>query len=224
MRAIAVYAVVVGILQVVFLAVPDDIAQLVLPIGFTLLALGLFWSVLHLWNREVVLYERGFTYREGSNIGAFFYGNIVKLQPKAERMAYFGVIRRTIYRYTLVTDQDETLQINNLYSDPDQLTHQLDKFITQARRRVIKPQIERGETVDMGETIRWNQQQLMVDGRSLAWGDFAGYAIRNKQIEIQTTGSDPIWATITLDHLDNPLLFISLLKDRRDHLAKQDEA
>jgi hypothetical protein len=30
------------------------------------LGLALGWYILHIWNREIILYERGFSYREGS--------------------------------------------------------------------------------------------------------------------------------------------------------------
>ena len=60
-----VYAAGTLLINLVFLPVDASVA---LPAVVTLLAvlgLGVSWYLLHHWNREVVLFERGFSYREG---------------------------------------------------------------------------------------------------------------------------------------------------------------
>ena len=85
-----------------------------------LVALGLGWYVLHVWNREIILYEVGFSYREGSKTVFFRYDEIAGIRQHAERLAYFGgLLRRDVYRFTVTTREAERFTITNLYRRAD---------------------------------------------------------------------------------------------------------
>ena len=80
LRGAIFYAIPVGVLQSLFWNVSTFTAQRFLPVVFAGIALGVFWYIAHLWNREIVLYEQGFTYLEGSRTGRKF--PVSKLQPE----------------------------------------------------------------------------------------------------------------------------------------------
>lgn len=214
LRALVLYGVAVVILQLVFLTIPDDVEAVVLPFLYMLIALGAFWSVVHLWNREVVLYQQGFTYREGSREGMFLYNQIKRLDPNARRTHYFGLAQRTQYRYMLVTDQDETLYITNLYSETQALTQTLEKFVTQAWREVVMQHFKNGEVVEMGATVQVSRERLIVADAALAWDAYRGYHIQGRRVTIASV-ADPAWATIALHEIDQPLVFLSLLRQQQ---------
>src|SRR5262245_18615453 len=44
--------------------------------------LTLGWRVLHFWNREVVLYEEGFSYREGAKPIFFLYHEVLSIRQQ----------------------------------------------------------------------------------------------------------------------------------------------
>jgi hypothetical protein len=76
--------------------------------------LGLGWRVLHFWNHEVVLYEEGFSYREGARPVFFLYHEIMSVRQQGQRLAYFGgLIRRNTYQFTLTTLRGEVMKLDN---------------------------------------------------------------------------------------------------------------
>lgn len=220
LRSVLVYGVAVVILQLIFLAVPEDIETIILPILYIAVALVSSWWALHSWNREVVVYQHGFTYREGSRQGNFFHHEITRLQPDAERMAYFGLVRRTNYRYVLVTDEDETLLITNIYSDIKTLTQNLEKYITQVQRTQLENRLQGDEVVSMGETLQVSTERLIYDGNSLAWSALQGYEVRERHVHLQTN-EQTTWAAIPLSAVDQPLLFLLLLKQQQATAQEQ---
>ncbi len=60
---------------------------LVTVVGVALVVLVAGWYVLHGWNREIILYERGFSYREGSQTIFMRYDEIAAVRLRAERLA-----------------------------------------------------------------------------------------------------------------------------------------
>jgi hypothetical protein len=207
-----IYAVAVGLLQLIFLTVPDNIAGIFLPMLFAGVGLGVAWYVLHLWNREVILYEHGFSYREGSRLAQFYYGKIVTVRQKAERVAYFGFIKRDLYTMTLISDQDEILTLNNVYSSIAELVSKLESTITRARLPIAQARLARSETLDFG-AVRLSQQGIETDAGVLTWADFAGYRLEGKDIKLAAR-TNPDYAAFPVKQLDNVLLLLALLRGR----------
>src|SRR5215207_5459331 len=79
------YAIPVLLLQILFAQADKSTAAVVLISAYSIIALVIGWFILHHWNREVILYEHGFTYREGSSLRAFPYVTIVSFQQRAVR-------------------------------------------------------------------------------------------------------------------------------------------
>jgi len=153
-------------------------APLLVMLGTALVALVVGWRSLHLWNREVILYERGFTYREGSRIVQFAYSEIAGLRQRAEQLGYFGgLFKRTVYEYRLTTQAGEILILNNLYSGIDRLGERLEERINAALRPQLEARWAKGESVVFAEHFSVAQDGLQSDDKRLSWGQCAGYKI-----------------------------------------------
>jgi hypothetical protein len=172
------------------------------------------WYVLHIWNREIILYERGFSYREGSNTVFFLYGEIASIRLRAERMVYFGVLRRNLYRFTVTTRQDERFTITNLYRRAAELGSRL----TEQINRVLQPEIARrlakGEAVAFGDTLTLSANGLHEDGRDLSWAQFGGYQIGGRKLALLDARGE-VWYALPLSQVDNITLLLELLRERR---------
>lgn len=207
-----IYAVPVFAMQAIFWTVENNIAAIILPILFALIGAGAFWFVAHHWNREVVLYERGLSYRQGSTTAYILYANVVKLIQNIERIRFAG-LSRTVYDYKLVTDIDETLIINNVYSSPERLTRSLDAFIARDRLPIIRHKITSGEDATFNDSLHINSEGIMLDERKLAWQDYKTQRVKQGELYIQSRDDDE-WAVIAVTDIDNPVLFIAVLKER----------
>lgn len=207
-----IYGISVVIIQAVFWNVSDDIAAIYIPIIFAIIAGGILWYMLHHWNREVVLYDRGFSYRRGSSTAYILYMNVVKLIQNLEKVSFLG-FSRTVYDYKLITDIDEILTINNVYSNPDKLTRALEAFIARDRLPIMRHMLQTGTPVSFNDSLQISQDGIRWDDKELLWQEFKGQTVKNGQLIMQTTNDEP-WATIPVSEIDNPVLFIALLKER----------
>lgn len=211
-RAGIFYGVAVIVLQLVFFPVPDETAAIYLPIAFAAVAGVALWYMLHHWNREVVLYQRGFTYRQGSTTAYILYANVIKVLQNIEVFGT-GSFKRRFYDYKLVTDMDETLPITNVYSNPDKLTRLLEKFITRDRLQILEGRLAKGEHVNLAPDFTLTPQGILRADGELFWHEYRGARVKNGQITIASS-RDETWATLPADSFDNPLLTLAALKQR----------
>jgi hypothetical protein len=176
------------------------------------LVLGCGWYVLHIWNREVILFERGFSYREGSNTVYFVYTEVKSIRQRAERLRYFGGLwRRTVYRITVRTVRDEVITLTNVYKRIDELGIRLEAAYNNTRRPVVERLLRQGEVVKFGEHLGLNAEGFVAGERTLTWATFAGYKAQGGRLIVLKQGGDE-WARVPLEEIDNVTLLLDLVK------------
>jgi len=211
-QAGVVYFIITSLLQLVFYDLDNTTASIVLIFLFAGLALALGWYVMHLWNREVIIYEHGFNYREGSSIADFHYNEVVSFRQKAERLRYFGgLFRRNVYSFTVRTIRDEVMKVTNLYTDIEKLGHNLEIGINSVLRNKITRALQNGEAVTFGVGFEVSQAGITADGRVLAWDAFAGFGAKGGHLTIAST-TDETWYQIPLEEVDNLTLLFEVLR------------
>ncbi len=177
------------------------------------LALG--WYVLHVWNREIILYERGFSYREGSKTVFIRYDEIASIRLRAERLAYFGgLLRRDVYRFTVTTTEAERFSITNLYRRAAELGTRLNEQIDRALGPKIARQLADGGSVVFGDALSVNAQGLRENGRDLAWLDYGGYRIGGRRLALLDAGGG-VWLALPLAEVDNITLLLEVLREKQ---------
>lgn len=188
-------------------------AVTVLLTAFISLATG--WRTLHFWNREVILYESGFTYREGGRTVYFLYEEIATIRQQGERLAYFGgLIRRAVYRFTLTTIRGETLTLTNLYRHVDRLIAQIERQVNPRLETRLAARLAAGEAVPFGEDLRLSSVGLLHSRGELPWNAFGGTRVANGHLIILRDPGAEEWVSLPLSTIDNiPIL----LKHLRTH-------
>ncbi len=175
------------------------------------LGLALGWYILHLWNREIVLYERGFTYREGSKTIPFLYAEVKSLRLKAERKAYLGgLLRRNVYRFTVTTIRDEQFHLTNLYSDAAELGRHFEEQINPLLRESIQRRLESDESVAFSDTLRVSSDGLSESGRALPWSELGGFRAQSGRL-VLLDRSGAVWHSLLLSEIDNLTLLVEQL-------------
>jgi hypothetical protein len=208
----AVLAVVWFVVTVALLPVDDaGLAATITAtvIGIATLAAG--WYVSHLWNREVVLYQQGFSYREGSYVAYILYFDVVSIRQRAERLSFFGGLARyTLFRTVIKTRQNETLMLTNLYKHMDELGKRLDAHVHQTLRPRIEQALGRGERVSFTATLTMTQDGLHDGERDLLWMNYGGYRIANRRLLLKTRSGET-WFSAPLGEIDNITVLLDLL-------------
>jgi hypothetical protein len=186
-----------------------------------LVALALGWYVLHFWNREIILYERGFSYREGSKTVFFRYDEIASIRLRAERLAYFGGrLRRDVYRFTVTTHQAERFTITNVYHRANELGTRLTEQINRVLAPEIAQQLADGGSVAFGEPLTLSADGLRENGRDRAWADYGGYRIGERRVWLLDSGGK-VWLALPLSEVDNVTLLLELLRERQTGSQKR---
>lgn len=178
------------------------------------LTLALGWYVLHLWNREIVLYERGFSYREGADVVFFRYEEVRGVRLRAERLAYFGgLLRRTVYQATLTTFRGEVIKADNLYRRAGDLCAKLADRTQQIAAEMLPSRLEAGEKVPFGEVLALSSAGVHQDSRMLAWSEIGEVVVAKRKLTLQTN-SGTEWVSVPLREIENPQVLISALRKK----------
>lgn len=182
------------------------------------------WWVLHNWNREVILYELGLTYREGSRDVPFRYEEFRAVRLRAEQLAYFGgAFRRTIYRITLTTFAGDIITLNNIYNRVQHLGDALNQRVTDLRRPQIQAELRAGNAVAFTPDLSLTQDGLVVRGEALEnhdgdahlpWKAYGGYNIATRQLRFYTD-EGALWFSLPLVEVDNLLLLLEILREHQ---------
>ena len=209
-----VYFIATTILQLLFVELDDQTASILLIFFFAAIALGLAWYVLHLWNREIVIYEKGFNYREGSSIADFQYHEIASFRQKAERLRYFGgLFRRNVYVFTVQTHNGEVIKLTNLYTDIEKLGHNLEVGINSVLRESIRQSLLSGEPVSFGDAFAVSHEGLINGERQLTWDEFEGFQTQQGHLTISSS-DDEHWYQIPLEEVDNLRQLFEILREK----------
>jgi hypothetical protein len=177
-------------------------------------AFGFGWRALHYWNREVVLYEQGFSYREGSRSVLFLYKEIASIRQQAEQLAYFGgLIRRKVFRYTLTTERGESMTLDNLYANIESLGKQVESRIYPLLETHIVEKLAQGERVPFAQNFEISRDGLHEQGRLLNWDSVGRYTVSKGMLTL-TDQHGAAWHKLPLSAIYNLPLLIKLLKTR----------
>ncbi len=196
--------------------VPDWWGPPLSTLIMALTALGTGWRALHFWNREVVVYERGFSYREGSRIVPFLYGEIASIRQRGERLAYFGgLVRLNRYQFTLTTARGESMTLTNLYRNIEKLGAQLEQKVYALLGPALQERLKQGEMIAFAADLKLNAAGLHHKGRELAWTDFAGYKVGGGQLNLLAAPDESVWLSLPLSEIDNIPLLLEFLKRQR---------
>lgn len=194
--------------------VESDQAFIITVVVLFLVTLVVIWFMAHLWNREVVLYEQGFSYREGSHTAFILYATVSRFRQQAERRLYFGgFVRRTVYNLSIYTDEDEHIRLNSLYRRIDELSLRLEQKITAAQLGAARRQLQEGGKVVFNSGLSMDAEGLHTGDYRLRWEDLGGHKLQNRQIHIAAKSGE-VWHSAPLAGVDNVRLLIELLREQ----------
>ncbi|GAB4513197.1 MAG: hypothetical protein OHK0046_13760 [Anaerolineae bacterium] len=208
----AVLAVVWFVVTVVLWQVEAGLASAITVLVLALTTLGVGWVIAHFWNREVIVYERGFTYREGAGTVPIMYSDVAIIRQRGEQRAYFGgLVRRSTLQFTLITRQEETITLNSLYQNVNDLTLRLEAIITAMQREHAERRLAAGERLAFSADFTISAQGLHYGDQTLPWAQYAGSRIEQGTLVIAAQDA-PRWYAAPLTSLDNLRLLVSVLR------------
>lgn len=175
-------------------------------------ALGLGWYTLHVWNREIILYERGFSYREGSNLVFFTYGEVRGVRALSERRAYFGgLLKRGIHHFTVTTKAGDTFRLNNAYRRADKVGWMLAERVDAAIAWDMEARLAKGDAIPFGETLRLTADGWKDGDTRILWSDLGDFHVQGGAIRL-LRHDGTLWRAYPLGEVENIGLLVRVLR------------
>lgn len=214
--AAIISGVVAVILNFTLATIPNWWGPVLTTIIMAAVVLALGWRALHFWNREVVLYEKGFSYREGARIVQFLYHEVVSIRQRGQQLAYFGgLIRRSTLQFTLTALRGETMHLDSLYKRVDVLGAQIEAKVYPILEPYLTERMAAGEKIPFSASLRVSSSGLHERGRDLAWEQFGGYQVGGGHLRLLALPDKSEWLSLLLPEVDNLPLLVKLLKRRQ---------
>ncbi len=192
--------------------VEDGLASAITVLVITPAALLTGWYALHLWNRELLLYEKGFTYRRGSQIAYIHYADITRTRQAGGIIRYLGgIFKRNTFQFTVITSRDEIIPFTSLYKNLDELTLKLEAEIYRVLLPKLNAKLANGERIGFNDTLFLSTNGIILDTQELLWENFGGQTIQMGQLHLKTADGT-IWHSRPLAGIENIRLFLALLR------------
>lgn len=200
------------IITVTLWNVEEGLASTLTVLLITPIALAVGWYMLHLWNREVMLYEKGFTYRRGSQIAYIHYADITRTRQSGGIIRYLGgLIKRNTFQFVVITARDEIIPFNSLYKDLDDLTTRLEAEIYRVLLPKLNTQLADGSSIPFGAGLSLSMTYIAHDNHQVRWHDFGGQDIQMGILSLKKADGT-VWHTCPLADIDNIRLFLALIR------------
>ncbi|MBK8022683.1 MAG: hypothetical protein IPK19_14930 [Chloroflexi bacterium] len=183
--------------------------------GVALVGLVLGWYVLHWWNREVILYQHGFSFREGSRVVYFAYHEVKWIGLQAQRLVYFGgLLRRDVYRVEVVTYAGDRVVLTNLYRRISDLAARLTEQVEQRLRPEIERRLAAGERITFTDDLSLSREEIVFQEERLPWTAFGGYRIGSGNMTLLKRDGT-VFQEVPLALLYNVTILIELMRRYR---------
>ncbi len=216
-----VLAVVWFVTTVALWQVEEDLASAITVAIISITTLGVGWYMAHWWNREVILFERGFSYRQGSTTAFIQFADVRTIRQRAERRAYFGgLIRRTIFNVTLKTQYDEIIVLDNLYNKIDDLSERLEIGVTNTLRPIVEARIEADGVAHFGNVLSLTADGLRANGDDLYWDEYGGFTVKEGALHLKRR-DESTWLRVHLDEVENIRLLLQSIREKKADGANQ---
>ena len=212
LQAGAVYALSALIINVVTWNMEGTLVNIVVPLLYALIAISLVWAVAHLWNREVIVFEHGFTYRQGSVVAAFPFLMIARVDVQIETLRLFGLLPYERVLGQLQSEQGDLIRIDWVFKDSRRLLDLLERGILRDRLPVLQARLASGQEVDFGALTAAPQSLRDQDGRTLPWEELSGVRAEKDSVVILSGGE--VWGRYADRDLHSEALLVRLLKER----------
>ena len=215
-----------GVVTLLLWDVEREQASVMTVLLLAAMALVVGWTLLHFWNREVLIYEHGFTYRLGSGVIRVPFSEVVSLRGRGVRRSYLsGLVERTSYRFTVRTNQNTQIVLGDMYTRIEQMSLHLEHGINQVMRPRVERQIESGVRVPFSDELMISDSGLHVHGQLLPWSDLSSFCIHNGMLLfiIEDSPEFSVWYRTPLAQVDNLRLLVDLLLERQPQQAACEE-
>ncbi len=181
----------------------DD--KLPVPLGFAFVlfsfALLAGWGAYANWNKAVVVYERGFAYRDRKGIRIWRWEDVVSMTSAITRHYHSGIYTGTTHIYTLHNRKNRRLVLSDSMRKVEELAKNIDEGIFPLLYARAADGYNAGQVIAFGP-VTINTAGISIGRKTYPWPDVKEVSIRKGILKVSRkdgswfSGASALAATI----------------------------
>jgi len=166
-------------------AMIDDKMTAPALIAFLLIVVGLLagWGAYVNWKKGVVVYERGFVYRDRKGLQTWRWEDILTMTSAITRHYYNGIYTGTTHIYTLLNRQNQKLKLADSILKVENLANAIDTNIFPLLYPRAADMYNAGEALAFGP-VAISKQGIAIGKRTYPWTDVKEVSIRRGTLKV----------------------------------------
>jgi hypothetical protein len=152
-------------------------APLIIAIILFLLGLVVAWSAYNNRAKGVLVYERGFAYRDRKGVQAWRWEDMVSLTSAVIRHYTNGIYTGTTHAYTLYNRQNVRLVLNDVFAKVEELAKVVEQNIFPLLYAQVSAQYNGGQTVVFGP-VSISKTGIQIFKKTYPWAEVKEVSIQ----------------------------------------------
>jgi len=145
------------------------------------------WSAYKNWNREIVLYEKGFAIRSRKGIQSWPWSDMVSIKIKVTRHYTNGIYSGTTHEYTLMNRQNEKLRLNDAFSKVEELAASIEQSFFPLIYEPAAKEYNNGHPLEFGP-VAISKTGMYFGKKTIPWVDIKEVSLQKGELKISRKG------------------------------------
>ena len=141
------------------------------------------WSAYSNWNKGVMVYERGFAYRDRKGIQTWRWDNVVSITAAITRHYTNGIYTGTTHVYTLFNNQNEKVVLNDSFKAIEGLAAVIENGVYPILYERAAQAYNTGQTLTFGP-VAINKGGIVIGKKNYPWVDVKQVSIQNGFVKV----------------------------------------
>ena len=169
------------------------------------------WAIL-LKKQVVALYKNGLILIKGKKVRSVEWDDVKEIYQQITKVKKYGATLRTIYIYTLVSQDGTKLKVTDLFEDIKTVGNQMQFEVTNRLNAPTQKRYANGEDVHFGKVMTFNQQGITMRRKQLIWDEVEQFSLNRGFLKIHKKGKRLAWKSIPVQGVPNIIVLLNLME------------
>ena len=141
------------------------------------------WSTYSNWNKGLMIYDRGFAYRDRKGIQTWQWINVTSITAAITRHYTNGIYTGTTHVYTLLNNQNEKIVLNDSFKKVEDVAGIIENNVYPILYERAAQAYNSGQTLTFG-LVAINKGGIQIGKKNYPWTDVKQVSINNGFVKV----------------------------------------
>lgn len=141
------------------------------------------WSAYSNWNKSLVIYDRGFAYRDRKGIQTWQWINVTSITAAITRHYTNGIYTGTTHVYTLYNNQSEKIVLNDSFKKVEEVAGIIENNVYPLLYERAVQVYNSGQTLTFGP-VAINKGGILIGKKNYPWTEVKQVSINNGYVKV----------------------------------------